>query len=216
MPSSTSTFRPLSGRPFVVGLTGSIAMGKSETAKMFQSLGVPVYDADAVVGELYAPGGAAVTAIAAAFPGVVDAGGGIDRVVLSKLVLGDKVAVSRLEDIVHPFVEAGRRDFLKTAISQAQALVVMDIPLLFETGGEERVEAVVVVSAPADMQRERALVREGMTEEKFESILALQMPDEEKRERADYIVDSSQGLDYAFKQVKKIVAQLREQAMQRN
>lgn len=191
----------------IAGLTGSIAMGKSETARMFRELGVPVFDADAAVHNLYKENGAAVEPIRAEFPEAV-VKGAVDRDVLSGLVLGDSDAVSRLEAIVHPLVRNARQAFLEKARSEAQPLVVLDIPLLFETGYDGEIDKVVVVSAPADIQRKRALERPGMTEEKFEKILARQVPDAEKRKKADFVVDSSQGLEHAFRQVRKIVQEL--------
>jgi len=191
----------------VLGLTGSIAMGKSETARMFRELGVPVFDADAAVHALYAEGGAAVGPIAEAFPGAVS-GGAVDREALAARVLGDSEAIARLEAIVHPLVRDAERAFLDKARQEGAALAVLDIPLLFETGGEGRADRIVVVSAPADLQRERALARPGMTQEKFDAILARQVPDAEKRRRADFVVDSSRGLEDAFDQVRGIVEQL--------
>lgn len=191
----------------LVGLTGSIGMGKSETAKMFASLGIPVYDADAAVHALYAAGGAAVEPIGAAFPGVIREGA-IDREELGKRVLGAPDELKRLEDIIHPLVGLSQLEFLKKAEESGDAMVILDIPLLFETGGEARVDASVVVSAPADLQRERVLARPGMTAEKFEAILAKQVPDAQKREKADFIVDSSRGLEPAFEDVKRIVEAL--------
>ena len=191
----------------LIGLTGSIGMGKSETAMMFGRLGLPVYDADAAVHALYAKGGAAVAPIEEAFPGVVR-GGAIDRDELGKRVLGKRDELTRLEKIIHPLVGLSQLEFLTKAEESGARMVVLDIPLIFETGGRERVDVVVVVSAPAAMQRERVLARPGMSEEKFLSILAKQVPDEEKRCQADFIVDSSKGLDHAFKEVKAIVAAL--------
>jgi dephospho-CoA kinase len=192
----------------VVGLTGSIGMGKTETGRMFERLGVPVFDADKAVHQLYGPGGAAVAAIEAAFPGVV-VDGAVDRAALAARVLGDEAAVRRLEAIVHPRVQEMRARFLETARQEGRDLVVVDIPLLYETGGETRVDRTVVVSAPPAVQRQRVLARPGMTEAKFQAILARQIPDEEKRKRADFVVDSSVGLDHAFAQVERIVASLR-------
>lgn len=192
----------------VIGLTGSIGMGKSETARMFERLGIPVFDADRAVHELYAPGGGAVAAIDDAFPGVV-ADGAVDRERLAKAVLGNDGAVRRLEAIVHPLVGRMRSEFLARAQAEGRDIVVLDIPLLFETGGDDRVDRIVVVSAPAALQRERVLARPGMTEAKYQAILARQVPDEEKRKRADFVVDSSVGLEDAFEQVERIVAQLR-------
>ena len=191
----------------LIGLTGSIGMGKSETAKMFARLGLPVYDADAAVHELYAKGGAAVAPIEEAFPGVVK-DGAIDREELGKRVLGKPEELKRLEAIIHPLVGGAQIEFLMNAEKSGAKMVVLDIPLIFETGGEARVDVVVVVSAPAEMQRERVLARPGMSVEKFEAIFAKQVPDAEKRDRADFIVDSSQGLDHAFEDVKAVVAAL--------
>ena len=196
-------------RPYVVGLTGSIGMGKSETAKMFAKLGVPVYDADAAVHRLYEPGGAAVPAIAHEFPGCVT-GGRVDRAALGKLVTADQDAFRKLEQIVHPLVAREQIRFLDAAAEAGAELVVLDIPLLFETGGEQRMDAVVVVSAPAEMQRARVLERPGMSVEKLDQILSRQMPDAEKRARAHYVVETGKGLDHAFTQVKDIVAALHE------
>ena len=192
----------------VVGLTGSIGMGKTETGRMFERLGVPVFDADKAVHQLYGTDGAAVAPIEAAFPGVV-VDGAVDRSALADRVLGDEAAVRRLEAIVHPLVQEMRARFLETAREEGRDMVVVDIPLLFETGGETRVDRTVVVSAPPAVQRQRVLARPGMTEEKFRAILARQMPDEEKRKRADFVVDSSVGLNHAFAQVERIVASLR-------
>lgn len=188
----------------LIGLTGSIGMGKSETAKMFARLGVPVYDADAAVHDLYAPGGAAVEPIGAAFPGTIREGA-VDRQALSRAVLGDPEALKRLEAIIHPLVAQAQIDWLMARDQAGAPMVLLDIPLLFETGGETRVDVVVVVSAPADLQRARVLERPGMSEEKFEAILAKQVPDAEKRARADYIVETDKGLDHAFDQVRQIV-----------
>jgi dephospho-CoA kinase len=186
----------------VLGLTGSIAMGKSTTAAMFRALGVPVHDADAAVHALY--GAAAVAPIEAAFPGVaVD--GRIDRQRLASLVVGDAVALARLEAIVHPLVRAAERDFLARAAAAGARRVVLDVPLLFETGGAARVDAVVVVTAPAAVQRERVLRRPGMTEERLAAILARQLPDAEKRRRAHFLIDTSGDFDAAARSVAAIV-----------
>jgi len=198
-------------RPLLVGLTGSIGMGKSETAKAFARLGVPVYDADAAVHALYDAGGAAAAPIAEAFPGSVK-DGRVDRSALAARVVGDAAALARLEAIVHPLVGTMQRDFINRASANGADLVVLDIPLLFETGAQARMDAVVVVSAPEEVQRRRVMAREGMTEEKFALILARQMPDAEKRARADYVVDTGAGLDHAFDQVRKIVEELRVRA----
>ena len=198
-----------SGGPYVVGLTGSIGMGKSETAKMFAGLGVPVYDADAAVHVLYEQGGAAVARIAEAFPGSVK-NGRVDRGELARQVGADASAFARLEAIVHPLAADAERAFVKEAKAKGAELVVLDIPLLFETGAQGRMDAVVVVSASLKVQRARVLAREGMTEDRLDGILARQMPDAEKRAQADFVVETDKGLDHAFAQVKKIVAELSE------
>ena len=187
---------------FVIGLTGSIAMGKTTTARLFAEEGVPVHDADAVVHRLYE--GEAVAAIEAAFPGTTGAGK-VDRNKLAARVLGDAAALQRLETIVHPLVHDAERRLLAEAQARGEKVAVLDIPLLFETGGDRRVDAVVVVSAPPEVQRARVLARPGMTIEKLEAILAKQMPDAEKRRRADFVVDTSQGFDAARAQVRAIL-----------
>ncbi|OCC06078.1 dephospho-CoA kinase [Labrys sp. WJW] len=190
---------------FILGLTGSIGMGKSATAAMFRARGVPVHDADATVHRLYA--GPAVEAVEAAFPGVsVD--GVIDRAKLGRQVFGNAEAMRTLETIVHPLVHAAEQDFLAAARARGANLAVLDIPLLYETGGERRCRAVAVVSAPARIQRERVMARPGMDEERFAVILARQVPDVEKRRRAHFIIDSSKGLDFAQSQVDAIIAAL--------
>jgi len=188
---------------FVLGLTGSVGMGKSTAAGYFAEEGVPVHDADAAVHRLYA--GEAVPLIEAAFPGTA-VGGAVDRTRLAKRVLGDSAALKRLETIVHPLVQASEQRFLKEAEARGEKVVVLDIPLLFETGGEERVDAVMVVSAPPEVQRARVLERPGMTPEKFDAILAQQMPDAEKRRRADFVVDTSRSFDAARAQVRAVLA----------
>ena len=189
-------------RPFVIGLTGSLGMGKSVTAKLFAEAGVPVHDSDAVVHALYE--GEAAPLIEQAFPGAT-AGGKVDRVRLGAMVLGNDTALARLEAIVHPLVAGARAAFLAAAETEGVPVVVLDIPLLFETGGERLCDAVVVVSAPPEVQRRRAFERPGMTEEKFAALLAKQMPDAEKRRRADFVVDSSQSFDHARAQVRDIL-----------
>jgi dephospho-CoA kinase len=186
----------------VIGLTGSLGMGKSTALRFFAEAGVPVYDADEAVHRLYA--GEAAASIEAAFPGTTGEQG-VDRARLAQAVLGDAAALSRLEAIVHPLVRREELRFLEAARKAGARVAVLDIPLLFETGGDSRVDAVVVVSAPPEMQRARAFERPGMTEEKFRALIAKQMPDEEKRRRADFVVDSSQGLDYARAQVHAIL-----------
>ncbi len=193
----------------LLGLTGSIGMGKTETAKMFRSLGVPVWDADAAVHALYAKGGAAVAPIGAAFPGVV-VDGAVDRAALTRAIAGDAAAWKRLEQIVHPLVGAGQAAFLADARAGGHGLVVLDIPLLFETGGERRVDYVAVVSAPADLQRARVLERPGMTAAKLDEILSKQVPDADKRARADFVVPTDQGLEHALRHVREIVRLLAE------
>ena len=186
----------------ILGLTGSVGMGKSTTARLFVEEGVPVHDSDAAVHRLY--DGEAVPAIEAAFPGTT-AGGKVDRDRLGARVLGDAAALARLEAIVHPLVRASADRFLAEAKARGAPVAVLDIPLLYETGGEDRVDAVVVVSAPPDVQRERVLARPGMTPEKFAAILAKQLPDAEKRARADFVVDSSRGIEPARAQVRDIL-----------
>jgi dephospho-CoA kinase len=201
-----------SARPFILCLTGSLGMGKSRTAQFFAELGVPVHDSDAVVHALYE--GEAVPIIEHAFPGAT-ADGKVDRAELAKKVLGDDAALARLEAIVHPLVAAARDKFLADAQARGAPVVVLDIPLLFETAGQAGCDAVVVVSAPAEIQRRRAFERPGMTEEKFTALLAKQTPDAEKRRRADFIVDSSQSFDHARAQVRDIlqaVTKMRERA----
>ncbi len=186
----------------VIGLTGSIGMGKSTTARFFAEAGVPVHDADAAVHRLYA--GDAAPLVEAAFPGVSNALG-IDRGELAKRVIGDPAALKRLEAIVHPLVRREEVQFLAGAEAAGAPVAVLDIPLLFETGAERRVDAVVVVTAPPDTQRARTFTRPSMTEEKFQALLAKQMPDVEKRRRADFVVDTSQGFDSARQQVHAIL-----------
>jgi dephospho-CoA kinase len=189
----------------ILGLTGSIGMGKSTTAAMFRELGIPVHDSDATVHRLYS--GAAAPLIETAFPGVVEAGT-VNRTLLGKHVLGNAEAMQRLEAIVHPLVRAEEQTFLKTAAASRAPVAVVDIPLLFETKGENRVDVIVVVSAPAEVQRQRILARPGMNEERFRQILARQMPDKEKRSRAHFVVDTGHGLDHARRQVRDILRAL--------
>ena len=190
-----------------IGLTGSIGMGKSTTMAMFAAEGVPVYDADAEVHKIYAAGGAAVGPVGEAFAGVV-VDGAVDRARLSEHVVGNAEAMDRLNKIVWPLLGAGRAAFYEKARQEQAAIVVLDIPLLFETGGERNVDVSVVVSAPAEAQRTRVLERQGMNVEKFEAILARQMPDADKRAKADFVIDTSQGLEPARAQVRAILAQL--------
>ena len=191
----------------LLGLTGSIGMGKSTVLAMFRDLGIPVYDADAGVHQAYARGGAAIAPVEAAFPGVtVD--GTIDREKLSARVLNDPAALKRLEAIVHPIVAETRRTFLGNAQASGAALAVLDIPLLFETGGAGAVDKIAVVSAPAETQRQRVLARPGMTADKFDAILARQTPDGEKRAGADFVIDTGVSLDDTRQQVQDIVTAL--------
>ena len=192
----------------LIGLTGSIGMGKSETAKMFRAEGVPVYDADAAVHKLYEKGGKAVKPIRAAFPSAIidDA---VDRKALSRCVIGLPDEMKKLEAIVHPLVGEAQIDFLRENMEAGREMAVLDIPLLYETGGETRVDVVVVVSAPYDIQKTRVLARPDMDEAKFAAIHAKQVPDEEKRKRADFVVESDKGLDHAREQVARIVEALK-------
>ncbi|HEX4079965.1 MAG TPA: dephospho-CoA kinase [Rhizomicrobium sp.] len=195
-------------RPLVVGLTGSIGMGKTETARMFARLGIPVHDADAAVHRLYEPGGAAVAAIAETFPDCVQ----IDRVnraQLSARVRDDKAAFTRLESIVHPLVAQEQRAFIEREAALGADIVVLDVPLLVETGSHAQVDAVVVVSAPAEIQRARVLQRSGMTEEMLDQLLERQMPDVDKRAHAHFVVETDKGLRHACEQVESIVSALR-------
>jgi dephospho-CoA kinase len=197
-------------RLFVLCLTGSLGMGKSTAAKFFAETGVPVHDSDAVVHALYE--GGAVPLIEAAFPGSTFAGK-VDRNKLAAMVLHDDAALARLEAIIHPLVTASRERFLAEAQARGAPVAVVDIPLLFETAAQSRCDAVVVVSAPVEIQRRRALDRPGMTEEKLAALLAKQMPDEEKRRRADFVVDSSQPFDHTRAQIRDIlqrVAKMRQ------
>jgi dephospho-CoA kinase len=192
----------------VIGLTGSIGMGKTAAARMFAEEGVPVADSDAVVHQLYEKGGAAVAPIADAFPAVIT-DGAIDRKKLARHLAGHPDDFKKIEAIVHPLVRAEQENFLSQARRRKAPLAVLDIPLLFETGRYRDVDKIVVVSAPEAVQRERVLARPGMTEEKFASILARQLPDAEKRARADFIVDSDRGFDHARAQVRRIIAELK-------
>jgi dephospho-CoA kinase len=189
----------------ILGLTGSIGMGKSTTAKLFAEAGVPVYDADAAVHQLYE--GEAAPAIEAAFPGTT-ANGKVDRPKLSARVVHDPAAIKQLEQIVHPMLGASRQKFFADAEATNAPVVVLDIPLLFETGGEKRVDAVVVVSTFPELQRERVLARGTMDEAKLNAIIAKQMPDAEKRKRADFVVDTSHGLEPVRAQIRDILAEV--------
>jgi len=187
---------------FILGLTGSLGMGKSTTAGFFAEAGVPVHDADAVVHRLYE--GEAVAAIEAAFPGTT-AAGKVDRIKLAAQVLDNSEALQRLEAIVHPLVREAEARFLTDAQARGAKVVVLDIPLLLETAGRHRVDATVVVSAPSDVQRQRVLERPGMTPDKLDALLARQMADSEKRRRADFVVETSRGFEAARAQVKEIL-----------
>jgi dephospho-CoA kinase len=199
-------------RPFILCLTGSLGMGKSTTAKFFAEAGVPVHDSDAVVHALYE--GEAAAAIEQAFPGST-AGGKVDRSKLAAMVLNDKAALARLEAIVHPLVKQARDKFLAAAHAGGESIVVLDIPLLFETAAEDVCDAVVVVSAPAEAQRRRALGRPGMTEDKYAAILGKQLPDAEKRARANFVVDTSRDFDHARAQVRDILQAVAKMPRQR-
>lgn len=188
--------------PFILCLTGSLGMGKSTAAKFFAAAGVPVHDSDAVVHALYA--GEAAPLIEAAFPGSTN-NGKVDRTRLATMVLNDSAALARLEAIVHPLVFASREKFLAEAQARGAPVAVLDVPLLFETGADSRCDAVVVVSAPAEVQRRRAFERPGMTEDKFAAILRQQMPDAEKRRRAGFILDSSQDFEHTRAQIADIL-----------
>lgn len=192
-----------------LALTGSIGMGKSATAAMFAARGVPVYDADAAVHRVYAPGGDAVAPIEAEFPGVTGVDGGIDRARLRQRVVKDPAAMKRLEAIVHPIVAGLQNAFIQTAMEQGHDIVVLDIPLLFETGGDKRADAILVVSAPPEVQRARVLARGQMTAAEFDAILARQVPDAIKRGRADFVIDTSLGFAHAEERVDEILSQLR-------
>jgi dephospho-CoA kinase len=189
----------------ILGLTGSIGMGKSTTAKLFAEAGVPVYDADATVHKIYQ--GEAVPAIEAAFPGTTSEGK-VDRAKLSAKVVHDRAAIQRLEQVVHPMLRSYHQKFLDDAEQGGAPVVVMDVPLLFETGGEKRVDAVVVVTTAPEVQRERILARGTMTAETLDAILARQTPDAEKRRRADFVVDTSHGLDPVRARIRDILAEV--------
>ncbi len=197
----------MSGRPLILGLTGSIGMGKSETARMFLAEGVPVFDADAAVHALMSAGGAAVAPVEAAFPGVVR-DGAVDRKLLGARVFNDPEALRRLEAIIHPLVRRMEQDFVADAAARGAPIVVLDIPLLLETGGEGRCDKVVVVTASPEVQKARVLARPGMTEERLAAILAKQMPDAEKRKRADYVIHTEFGVEEARREVRQLIATL--------
>lgn len=201
------------GKILRVGLTGSIGMGKSTTAQMFRDEGIAVLDSDQIVHDLYR--GAAVAPIAAAFPDVV-VDGVVDRSALGAHVLSDPAAMEKLEAIVHPLVWAARDAFIQQRQAQGDWIVVYDVPLLFETGADKSVDAIVVVTAPPELQKQRVLMRPGMTQEKFEAIAGKQTPDTEKRARADFIVETGEGLDAARAQVRHILKTLRESSRWRD
>lgn len=191
----------------VVGLTGSIGMGKSTAAKRFRDQGIPVFDADAVVHALYE--GRAAPLIEDAFPGTV-AQGKVDRRLLAQALMGDKARIKELEKIVHPLVREERETWLERQKRDGAAMVVLEVPLLFETGGDKSVDVTVLVTAPPEIQRARVLERPGMTPEKFESLLANQMSDEEKRKRADYIVDTNQPIEKTAQEIDKLIESLKQ------
>lgn len=197
-----------------LALTGSIGMGKSATAAMFAARGIPVYDADAAVHAAYAPGGEAVAPIEWAFPGVIGADGGIDRAKLRARVAQNPEAMKKLESIVHPIIAQANRAFLDKAEAEKADIIVLDIPLLFETGGDKRVDVIAVVTAPPDVQRQRVLARGQMTEAEFEAILARQVPDSVKRQRADFVINTGLGFPYAEAQVDEIIEALRTRIRQ--
>lgn len=191
----------------ILGLTGSIAMGKTETASMFNRLNIPVYSADDAVHEIYGEKGPAVEPIGVLFPDVIE-NGQVNREKLSAKILADGKIVKTIENIVHPLVRKKQNEFIEKSRREGKLLIVLDIPLLFETGGQDRVDKILVVSAPPDIQKARALARPGMTPEKFNFIKSKQMPDEKKRAKADYLVETHKGLEHAFNQVKAIIADL--------
>lgn len=202
---------PKTSAPFLVGLTGSIGMGKSETGKLFARLGIPVLDSDAVVRALYEPGGEAVESIANAFPGTIR-NGRVDRATLAARLEGDEQAFQRLEAIVHPLVRKAREEFLRAAAKRGDPVVLLDIPLLFETGAEKSVDAVVVVSARPEIQEQRVLARPGMTPEKWRMLHARQIPDAEKRAKADFVIETDKGPEQAFLEVRRVAAELLRRA----
>lgn len=195
----------------VAGLTGSIAMGKSETAKMFAARGIPVFDSDAAVHALYGKGGEAVVAIASLAPEAI-VEGAVDRSRLAKLVQENPALLPKIEAAVHPLVKARQQSFLSEAVARGTEIAILDIPLLFETGREKDVDVVLVVSAGATLQRERALKRPGMTPEKLDFILSRQVPDEEKRARADHVIDTSVSLEQTARAVDDLIVALKDRA----
>ncbi len=195
----------------IAGLTGSIGMGKTTAAAMFKDAGAAVFDADAAVHALYAKGGAAVPIVRAGLPEAIT-GGAVDRAKVSAIIREDPLQLTVLESFVHPLVDAMRQDALKAARAQGKKVFIFDMPILFETGGEKDVDVVIVVTAPADVQRARVLARPGMTEEKLAFILSKQMPDAQKRKLADYVINSGKGLDYAREQVQTVMKELESRA----
>lgn len=198
----------------IIGLTGSIGMGKTTTSAMFTALGVPIWDADAAVHRLYAPGGLAVSGVGAVFPTALTAEGSIDREVLAKLVLKEPDQLKRLEGIVHPLVGQDRAQFLANARRSDAPMAIVDVPLLFETGGEKYVDRVIVVTCDPALQRQRVLARPGMSEAKFEAIRARQTPDAQKRARADFVITTDLGLDDTSEQVAKVYTQITASTME--
>lgn len=192
-----------------LGLTGSIGMGKSTVGKMFEKQGIPVYNVDAEIHKLYEPGGEAVAPIKAQFPDAV-INGRVDRPSLSKIVVGNEEAIKRLEAIVHPLVGIDRSGFISKAEQNGAWLVVLDVPLIFETGGEKNFDKIAVVSAPKDVQRQRVLARDDVSEEKFEAILARQLPDAQKRERADFVIYTDCSEQETCQQVEDLILKLKE------
>ena len=199
----------------ILGLTGSIGMGKSTAAAALRRLGLAVHDSDAVVHALYAPGGAAVDEIAAAFPGVVREDGSVDRAALSRRVIGDPAAIARLEAIVHPLVGEARDRFLRAMAARREPIVVLDIPLMFEAGLDRLCDAVIVVSAPRFLQKARVMSRPGMTSDRLTAILGQQMPDAEKRRRADFVVPTGSGRRASLRRLAEIVRVMRRRPARR-
>lgn len=195
----------------IIGLTGSIGMGKSTTAAMFEALGVPVFDADAAVHTLYARGGRAVPLIRAVFPDSIDAHGAVDRKRLGEHMRSDPLNLEVLTSFVHPWVGEMRAKFLENARASNVKAVLFDVPLLFETGGHAQVDVTVVVTAPGDVQRQRVLSREGMNPDLFETLVSRQMPDAQKRAQADYVIDTSNGLEAARAEVVRVLNDLKAQ-----
>lgn len=193
-----------------IGLTGSIGMGKSTVGKMFEAEGIPIYNVDAEIHKLYEVGGAAVGPIGEVFPdAIID--GRVDRPTLSKLVVGNDAEIKKLEQIVHPLVGMHRADFIEKAEDAGHDMIILDVPLIFETGGESHFDKILVVSAPKEVQKKRVLARDDMSEEKFEAILARQLPDAEKREKADFVIDTNCSEAETAKQVTDVIRSLREE-----